>query len=211
LFPGDGIGAIFLGIFSYLTTTVRAGRAGVQLKGSLFISFKFHIMTTSKQTSAAKENIKKAQKKWKSMTPRQHALAQPQGRMRKRPGATGKGEFYRIEVRPKGQFSSFRTQDVGKKGGLERIAGHRASGSWDTVTWLVSKKEAHVEGKHLVIDSPKAKTVLNDLSSKVVHVKGDIFTAKPRKNIPEKSKPTIKQKAAQSNNIKKAQAARKKK
>ncbi|KKW35696.1 hypothetical protein A2852_00360 [Candidatus Adlerbacteria bacterium RIFCSPHIGHO2_01_FULL_54_23] len=51
---------------------------------------------------------------------------------RKLPGTTGKGKFYRIEVRPKGDFFSFRNQDVGKKGGLERLAGRRSSGSWDT-------------------------------------------------------------------------------
>lgn len=101
-------------------------------------------MATLKQKSVAKKNIKKAQKKWQSMTQRQRALAQPQGRMRQKPGSTGEGNFYRIEVRPKGQFSSFRTQDVGKKGGLERVAGHRASGSWDTAVWLVSKKDAHI-------------------------------------------------------------------
>ena len=43
-------------------------------------------MTTSKQKIAAKKNVKKAQEKWKSMTHRQHALAQPQGRDRKKPG-----------------------------------------------------------------------------------------------------------------------------
>jgi hypothetical protein len=34
-------------------------------------------MATQKQIKAAKENIKKAQKEWRSMTPRQHARAQP--------------------------------------------------------------------------------------------------------------------------------------
>lgn len=168
-------------------------------------------MATTKQRVAAKRNIKKAQKKWKSMTPRQHSLAQPQGRMRKKPGTTGKGEFYRIEVRPKGQFTSFRTQDVGKKGGLERIAGRRSSGSWDTATWLVSKKDAHVVGKKLVITDTRAKSLLNNLGSTITHVKGDVFTAKPRKNVPEAAKPTAKQKRAQSKNIKKAQQARNKK
>ena len=48
-------------------------------------------MATKKQKTAAKKNIKKAQAKWKGMTKRQHTLAQPQGRGRTKPGATGKG------------------------------------------------------------------------------------------------------------------------
>ena len=85
-------------------------------------------MATAKQIAAAKQNIKKAQKAWQEMSQRQHSLAQPEGRGRKRPGAGG-GEFYRIEVRPKGEFVTFRTQDIGKKGGIERLAGKRQSGS----------------------------------------------------------------------------------
>src|SRR5258708_5962846 len=145
-------------------------------------------MVTTKQKTAAKRNIKKAQAKWKSMTHRQHALAQPQGRARKKPGTTGKGKFYRIEIRPKGEFVTFRMQDVGEPGGLERLAGKRASGSWDTAAWLVSKDDAHVaaNGK-LVIDEPKAKSVMKQIKGPITHVKGDIFRAHPR-NVPEREK-----------------------
>src|SRR5205809_957840 len=90
--------------------------------------------SSAAERSSAKKNIKKAQKAWKNMSSRQHALAQPEGRARKRPGAGG-GEFFRIEVRPKSEFVTFRTQDVGDKGGIERLAGKRSSGSWDTATW----------------------------------------------------------------------------
>src|SRR3989338_8201282 len=115
-------------------------------------------MATNKQKKAAKKNIKKAQAKWRGMTHRQHALAQPQGRARQKPGSTGKGKFFRIEVRPKSEFKTFRVQDVGKKGGLERLAGKRGSGSWDTVAWLVSKKDARMTAdKKLVITGVKAK------------------------------------------------------
>lgn len=140
-------------------------------------------MTTLKQTNAALVNIKKAQQKWKSMTHRQHALAQPEGRARKLPGTGGHGNFYRLDVRPKSQFTSFRTQDVGEKGGLERIAGRRSDGSWDTVTWLISKDDAHVTAENkLVIDAPKARTVLQQIDGPIEHVNGDIFKARPRKN-----------------------------
>ncbi|HEY4516731.1 MAG TPA: hypothetical protein VJG64_02190 [Candidatus Paceibacterota bacterium] len=165
-------------------------------------------MATRKQTIVARRNIKKAQAKWKGMTHRQRALAQPQGRARKLPGTTGKGQFYRIEVRPKGDFVTFRNQDVGKKGGLERLAGKRRSGSWDTVSWLVSKKDAHVKSGHLMITDKKARTVLKSIRGHIVHVKGDVFKAHPRKNVPEAAKPTPAMHRAQKANIKKAQRRR---
>ncbi len=147
-------------------------------------------MATNKQRMAAQKNIVRAQAAWKGMTQRQRTLAQPQGRGRAKPGATGKGKFYRIVVRPKGQFSSFRVQDVGGKGGLERVAGHRPSGSWDTVSWLIEKKDANVKNGHLIITDPKARSVLENIRGHIYHVKGDIFRAHPRKNVAEKDKPT---------------------
>lgn len=170
-------------------------------------------MTTRKQSAAAKKNIRKAQAAWRNMSKRQRTLAQPQGRGRKKPGSTGKGKFFRIELRPKAAFTSFRVQDVGKKGGLERLAGHRSSGSWATVSWLVSKDNAHVnaQGK-LVIDSKKERESLaKAIRGPIRHVKGDIFHAHPAKNVPEAAKPTPAMKRARAANIKKAQQARKKK
>lgn len=128
---------------------------------------------------------------------------------RKAPGSTGKGKFYRIELRPKGQFKSFRVQDVGRKGGLERLAGHRASGSWDTVSWLIAKDKADVVRGHLKITGKKEQSVLKQIKGPIVHIKGDIFHAHPR-NVPEAKKPTPAMKRAQKANIKKAQKARKK-
>lgn len=128
---------------------------------------------------------------------------------RKAPGTTGRGKFYRIEVRPKGAFKTFRIQDVGKKGGLERLAGKRASGSWDTVSWLVSKDVAHTEHGRLVIRDRKAQRALKQIRGPIVHVKGDVFKAHPARNIPEREKPTPAMRRAQKANIKKAQAARK--
>jgi hypothetical protein len=165
-------------------------------------------MATAKQTQAAKQNIKQAQAVWHGMSSRAHAKAQPEGRRRAKPGATGEGHFYHIAVRPKEEFSTFRTQDVGKKGGIERVAGKRASGSWDDQAWLISKELAHVEGDTLVPDSDDAREVLETLGSKPAHLQGDRFTAKPRPNVPEQDKPTPAQRQAQQRNIKKAQAAR---
>jgi hypothetical protein len=140
------------------------------------------------------------------MPSRAGAKAQPEGRGRAKPGATGEGEFYHIEVRPKTAFATFRTQDVGKRGGIERVAGKRPSGSWDTQKWLISKTLAHVERGRLVPDASDAREVLEELGSEPVHLGGDRFKAKPRPNVPENEKPTAAQRRAQQRNILKAQA-----
>jgi hypothetical protein len=165
-------------------------------------------MATEKQREAARKNIKKAQAAWQAMSHREHAQAQPEGRARRKPGTTGEGQFYRVQVRPKKEFVTFRTQDVGKPGGIERVAGKRQSGSWDTQAWLISKEDAHVERGRLVPDTAEAKGVLDKLGSKPKHIKGDVFEARPRPNVPEKDKPTPAQRRARRENIKKAQAAR---
>ena len=165
-------------------------------------------MATEKQRRAARRNIKKAQAKWRSMSKQQRSRAQAKGRERTKPGRTGEGDFYHIAVRDKSKFDTFRTHDVGDDGGIERVAGRRSSGSWDTVKWLISKKMAHVEDGDLVPDHEDARGVLEQLGSKPDHVKGDYFEARPRPNVPEKDKPTAAQQRARKQNIKKAQAAR---
>jgi hypothetical protein len=165
-------------------------------------------MATQKQREAARKNIRKAQAAWKSMSHAQHARAQPEGRKRQKPGTTGGGEYYHVAVRPKQGFVIFRTQDVGGPGHIQRVAGKRSSGSWDTVKWLISKEDAHVKDGKLIPDTQEAKKLLADLSSEPVHVKGDMFKAKPRRNVPEREKPTPAQRRARRANIEKAQAAR---
>jgi hypothetical protein len=117
------------------------------------------------------------------MSSRQHAAAQPEGRVRKKPGAGGEGHYYHVEVRHSDDFEMFRTQDVGEPGHIQRVAGKRGSGSWDTVKWLISKDDAHMHHGHLIADSSEAKEVLSELGSKPVHLKGDIFEARPRPNV----------------------------
>jgi len=163
---------------------------------------------TQKNIKIAKENIKKAQAVWKGMSRRLRSLAQPEGRERRKPGTVGGGDYFRIIVRPKQEFSTFRVHQVGRTGHTERLAGKRSSGSWDTQAWLINKEDAHVEDDNLVIDSPKVKTVLRQIRGPIVHKRGDVFEAKPRKNVPEKTKPTLAQRRARRENIKKAQAAR---
>ena len=126
---------------------------------------------------------------------------------RAKPGSRGKGRFFHILVRPTAQFIRFRVQDVGTRGGVERVAGQRRNGSWDTVKWLVEKTHAHVHGGTLVADSAEARKLLRNLGSTPVRTAGDRFRAKPRTNIPESEKPTLKQRKAWQRNIRKAQQA----
>jgi len=125
---------------------------------------------------------------------------------RAKPGARGTGDFFHIQVRPRTQFVSFRNQDIGGLGGIERIAARRASGSWDTQKWLIGKSQAHRVGKRLAPDTAAARKVLSQLGSVPRHLGGDRFTAKPRRDIPEIEKPTPAMRRAQTANIKKAQA-----
>jgi hypothetical protein len=157
-----------------------------------------------------KRNIKKAQASRKTMARREPARSQPAGRGRQKPGSTGEGNYYHVEVRPKEDFTTFRTQDVGDPGHVQRVAGKRSSGSWATTKWLISKEDAHVEDGKLVGDTKDAKDLLNKLGSSPSHLTGDRFEAKDRRNIPERSKPTSAQTRARQQNIKKAQATRRK-
>jgi hypothetical protein len=133
---------------------------------------------------------------------------QSKARPRAEPGSTGAGEYFHIVLRNKADFTTFRNQDVGDKGHILRLAGKRSSGSWATVTWLISKGDAHLDGETLVADTEDARKLLESLGSTPKHIQGDIFEAKDRPNIPERNKPTEAQKKARDENIKRAQRAR---
>jgi hypothetical protein len=165
------------------------------------------VMATARRKQAARKNVKKAPKPWRGMSSR--ARVEPQ-RTRAKPGSSGEGAFFHIEVRPRREFRTFRTQDVGEAGGVERVAGKRGSGSWDTQKWLIAKTDAHIENGRLVADSAEAHEVLETLGAAPAHLGGDRFQAKPRPNIPEDIKPTPPQQRARRRTIKKAQAARRK-
>lgn len=126
---------------------------------------------------------------------------------RAKPGSRGGGRFFHIEVRPSSQFVRFRVQDVGAPGGVERVAGRRATGSWDTAKWLVEKTHAHVEDGRLVPDSVEAEHLFASLGSPPRHIEGDRFQAEPRRDVPENEKPTAAMRRAQLANIRQAQAA----
>jgi hypothetical protein len=122
-------------------------------------------MATSRQSTAAKRN--------------------PDDRRRRKPGS-GSGDYYRVEVRPKSEFVTFRTHDIGEPGHVQRIAGKRRSGSWDDQTWLISKSDAHVEGGRLVADTPDVAAVLDKIGP-AQHAYADRFEGQPLYNGPEKA------------------------
>ncbi len=134
-------------------------------------------------------------------------VSTPRKTRRAKPGARGTGKYFHIQVRPKSEFVAFRNQDVGGRGGIERLAGRRANGSWDTQKWLIGKTQAHLDAGRLVADSAAAKKVLAQLGSAPRHLGGDRFIAKPRHDIAESEKPTPAMRRAQLANIEKAQAA----
>lgn len=127
---------------------------------------------------------------------------------RAKPGAGGGGRFFHVEVRPPRNFIRFRVQALGGSGGIERVAGQRASGSWDTQKWLIRKDKAHVENGTLVPDVADARELLASLGSAARQVVGDRFKARPRRDIPERAKPTAAMRRARLANIGKARAAR---
>jgi hypothetical protein len=162
---------------------------------------------TAKPTAKAARNAS-ATKHARGQPSSPARAAQPARRGRRKPGATGAGDYYHIEVRPRAQFTTFRTQDVGRRGGIERVAGKRSTGSWDTQKWLIAKDHAHIEHGRLIADSSDAREVLQELGSAPEHIGGDRFKAAPRPDVPEREKPTPHQRTAQQRTIKKAQAAR---
>src|SRR5258708_39996850 len=106
------------------------------------------------------------------------SLDRPKGRARRKPGSTGRGNYLHVEVRPRGEFVEFRTQDVGQPRHVQRVAGKRATGSWATVAWLISKEDAQVQGGRITTTSAEVRDVLNQLSSTPLHVQGDRFRAR---------------------------------
>src|SRR5258707_7318223 len=106
-------------------------------------------MATATQKQAGKSTMRKAQR-----LPSRPGFGR---RGRAKPGTRGGGQFFRIEVAPARRFVAFRYHDVGKKGGVERIAGQRQDGTWETAGWLISKTMAHVERGRLVPGTKAAR------------------------------------------------------
>ena len=102
----------------------------------------------------------------------------PNKNRKNKSSAIGECKFYHVEVRPQCEFKVFRVQDVGKKGGVERVGGQRENGLWETVKWLVGKELAHVENGALIADHHYAQELFDKLGSAPKHIEGDRFEVK---------------------------------
>jgi len=129
---------------------------------------------------------------------------------RRKSGSTGAGEYYHIEVLPRTDFVSFRTQEVGRRGHIQRVAGQRSSGYWSTVKWMIDKNEAHVQDNKLVADTPAAKEVIEQLGSEPVRMLGDLFKARPRPNFQGNVKSTPTRTKPRTEKVKTARTTRRK-
>lgn len=97
-------------------------------------------------------------------------------------GTKGGGNFYRITIRPKSEFILFRNHDIGKAGHIERVAGKRKDGSWNTQCWLVDKKDAKIVNNCLVGKIDNVKKLFTKFESPPKHVEGSTFSAKDKKD-----------------------------
>lgn len=120
---------------------------------------------------------------------RTRARAKPQAR-RAKASAKRRGSFH-IEVQPKEAFVEFKTQDIGRDGGIERIAGKRAGGAWSTQEWVIAKDQAHVERGTLIGDTVDARRVLTMLGAEPRHIKADRFTIHGHTGMPADVSPTL--------------------
>ena len=189
----------------------------------------------ARQKSAARKNIRKAQKvrRSKSATRRTAARtktttrsktktktrvrakttktkprAKSTARRRTKPAARRRG-FFHIEVQPKEAFVEFKTQDIGSQGRIERIAGKRAGGAWSTQEWLIAKDQAHVERGTLIGDTVDARRVLSMLGSEPRHIKADRFTIHGPSGMPAEARPTLAPRRAGLTNVQAPQKGRK--
>ncbi len=156
-----------------------------------------------------KQNVEKTQVSWRSKLAQTHARSQPEGKERAKPGSTEKEEYYHVEIRPREEFTRFRTY-VNEKTGIQRVAGRHKTGIWDDQEWLISKEKAHIENERLIPDSEEARDFFKALGSKPVHVMADRFKVNPEHDLPETTKRNLTKKSARRKNISQAPAAQKK-
>ncbi len=106
---------------------------------------------------------------------------------RARPGSKWSGKYFRIEVRPRTDYTTFRYHDVGRPGHALRLAGLKPSGVWADAAWLISKRDAHVRDGVLVADEPKAREILKAIGP-ARQVEADIFRGHPRRRSAARTK-----------------------
>jgi len=142
---------------------------------------------------------------------RNSKLTQAGSRAHKSSQNKNTGNYYHIEIRPRADFVAFRTQDVGRRGHIQRVGGQWSTGYWTTVKWLISKEDAHFQAGVLVPDTPAAKEVLDQLGSRPIHMLGDRFKARPQPNVSEPEGPVAASKRKPQAKAKKPRVTRKSK
>jgi hypothetical protein len=190
-------------------------------------------MATARQKSAARKNIRKSKaRRAKTATTRTAARTKTAARSKSRTktrvrtkvakakprakatarrrtkSSSRRRGFFHIEVQPKEAFVEFRTHDLGE-GGIERVAGKRAGGSWSTQEWLIAKDQAHVERGTLVGDTVDARRVLTLLGTEPRHIKADRFTIHGHTGMPADISPTLAPRRAGLTNVQAPQKGRK--
>jgi hypothetical protein len=137
-----------------------------------------------------------------------HAITQPEDKKEGKISKKNKSNYFRIIVRPKDEFSSFRYQDVGEPGHIQRLTGRRQDGSWDTQAWLISKQDAHVEDDRLITDTKEARELVKQLEADLKYVRENVFEAKSFRNVPQKVGTRAKKHDVRRENIRDAITAR---
>jgi len=100
--------------------------------------------------------------------------------IRKKPGSTGEGRYFHVEVRPKENFVLFNTRDVGRPGHSLLVLGKQKDGKWVTHKWLIDKRDAYINtGGQLQSDDPKVQKILEYCGAYFVHKEKDIFQVLP--------------------------------
>jgi hypothetical protein len=71
-------------------------------------------------------------------------------------------DYYRIKVRPKNQFSTFRIEHLTENDSIQ-ITGRLADGSWGTQQWLINKGDVRLEDGRLVADDDRIQDAIDHM------------------------------------------------
>lgn len=77
-----------------------------------------------------------------------------------------KGQQLRIRLKKPSQFSKFRTQDVGLKGRLQRLAGYSKRTGWTTQSWRLNLND--YRNKSQIINQIKKLRILNSKKKEAI-------------------------------------------
>lgn len=85
------------------------------------------------------------------------------------------GEYFRIIVRPRKKFLTFKSEPISSDGMLQQIHGQLPDKRWSTYAWLVNKQGAKAQEKTLVATTTSVTHLFRALNKKIIHVKDDTY------------------------------------